>query len=64
MDSSAWQKSTYSAANDECVEVRSAGRLVEIRESDDGEVIVRTTSAKFASFLRAAKAGEFDHHAN
>lgn len=59
-----WQKSSYSGANDECVEVRTADGLVELRESDDGEVIVRTTPAKLAAFLEAAKAGEFDHHAN
>ena len=63
MNSSAWQKSSYSAANDNCVEVRTANGLVEVRESDDGQVIVRTTPAKFVRFLRAAKAGEFDHHA-
>ncbi|ARF77944.1 DUF397 domain-containing protein [Kitasatospora aureofaciens] len=64
MVSSAWQKSSYSAANDNCVEVRTADGVVELRESDDGEVIVRTAPARFAEFLRAAKAGEFDHHVN
>ena len=64
MNSSAWQKSSYSAANDECVEVRSAGGLVEVRESDDGGVIVRTTPARFAAFLQGAKAGEFDNLAS
>ncbi|MFI9364370.1 DUF397 domain-containing protein [Kitasatospora sp. NPDC053057] len=47
---------------DECVEVRTVGGLVELRESDDGEVIVRTVPARFAKFLQAAKAGEFDRH--
>ncbi|MFJ8476135.1 DUF397 domain-containing protein [Kitasatospora sp. NPDC094011] len=61
MNSPAWQKSSYSGSNDECVEVRSAGGLVELRESDDSEVIVRTTPAKFTTFLQGAKAGEFDH---
>ncbi|MET8622567.1 DUF397 domain-containing protein [Kitasatospora sp. NPDC004669] len=64
MNSSVWQKSSYSGANDECVEVRTADGLVELRESDDGEVIVRTAPARFAKFLRAAKAGKFDHHAD
>ncbi|MET8622568.1 DUF397 domain-containing protein [Kitasatospora sp. NPDC004669] len=64
MSSFAWQKSSYSAANDNCIEVRTGNELVELRESDDGEVIVRTTTAKFANFLQAAKTGEFDHHAN
>ncbi|MFE7531372.1 DUF397 domain-containing protein [Kitasatospora sp. NPDC057542] len=61
MNSSAWQKSSYSGANDECVEVRTTDGLVELRESDDGEVIVRTTPARFAKFLQSARAGEFDH---
>ncbi|MFD8708685.1 DUF397 domain-containing protein [Kitasatospora sp. NPDC059648] len=63
MASSEWQKSSYSGANDNCVEVRGTSVLVEIRESDDGEVIVRTTPGKFTAFLQGAKAGEFDHHA-
>nr|BFD89544.1 hypothetical protein KitaXyl93_09040 [Kitasatospora sp. Xyl93] len=63
MDSSAWLKSSYSAANDNCVEVRTLNGSVEIRESDDADVIVRTASVSFATFLDAAKAGEFDHHA-
>ncbi|MEU6233256.1 DUF397 domain-containing protein [Kitasatospora sp. NPDC047058] len=61
MASPAWQKSRYSSANDECIEVRTVGGLIELRESDDGEVIVRTTPAKFAAFVQGVKAGEFDH---
>ncbi|MFJ9946727.1 DUF397 domain-containing protein [Kitasatospora sp. NPDC091207] len=61
MSSSAWQKSSYSAAHDDCVEVRGLRGLVELRESDEGDVIVRTTPTKFAAFLQGAKAGEFDH---
>ncbi|MFB7127625.1 DUF397 domain-containing protein [Kitasatospora xanthocidica] len=61
MSDSTWQKSSYSAANSECVEVRTAGGVIELRESDEGEVIVRTIAPKFAAFLQGAKAGEFDH---
>ncbi|WP_030233346.1 DUF397 domain-containing protein [Streptomyces sp. NRRL S-350] len=61
MPNSAWQKSSYSAANSECVEVRTLDGLIELRESDEGDVIVRTTAAKFAALLQGAKAGEFDH---
>ncbi|MCC9307966.1 DUF397 domain-containing protein [Kitasatospora sp. RB6PN24] len=64
MASSGWQKSSYSAANDNCVEVRTADGLVELRESDEGDVIVRTTPVKFAKFLQGVKAGEFDHFAD
>ncbi|MFD7983223.1 DUF397 domain-containing protein, partial [Kitasatospora indigofera] len=48
MASTGWQKSTYSSANNACVEVRTVDGLVELRESDDGEIVVRTTPAKFA----------------
>ncbi|MFJ9448472.1 DUF397 domain-containing protein [Kitasatospora sp. NPDC101235] len=62
MASSEWQKSSYSGASDNCVEVRTADGLLELRESDDAGIVVRTAPAKFAKFLQAAKAGEFDHH--
>ncbi|GAA1992392.1 DUF397 domain-containing protein [Kitasatospora viridis] len=64
MRSSAWQKSSYSANHDDCVEVRTADGLVELRESDSGDIIVRTTPVKFAKFLQGVKDGEFDHHAD
>ncbi|MFG3053777.1 DUF397 domain-containing protein [Kitasatospora sp. NPDC048239] len=59
-----WQKSSFSSAGENCVEVRTADGLVEVRESDDGDIIVRTTPAKFAAFVQGIKAGEFDHHAS
>ncbi|MER6303873.1 DUF397 domain-containing protein [Kitasatospora sp. NPDC001539] len=61
MSDSTWQKSSYSAANSECVEVRTVNGVIELRESDEGDVIVGTTPPEFAAFLRGAKAGEFDH---
>ncbi|MGC0313633.1 DUF397 domain-containing protein [Kitasatospora acidiphila] len=64
MASSQWQKSSYSAANNDCIEVRTVDGLVELRESDTGDIIVRTTPIKFAKFLQGIKAGEFDHHAD
>ncbi|MFG2843146.1 DUF397 domain-containing protein [Kitasatospora sp. NPDC048296] len=57
-----WQKSSYSGATNECVEVRTVDGVVELRESDDGDIVVRTTPAKFAMFVQGIKAGEFDHH--
>ncbi|MCG6494743.1 DUF397 domain-containing protein [Kitasatospora sp. A2-31] len=56
-----WQKSSFSGSGGDCVEVRNAAGLIELRESDDAEVIVRTTALKFAKFLQGVKAGEFDH---
>ncbi|MFD4911545.1 DUF397 domain-containing protein [Kitasatospora purpeofusca] len=62
MASQTWQKASYSAANDNCVEVRAVGGLVELRESDDGELILHTTAAAFTELLHAIKAGELDRH--
>ncbi|MEU8513321.1 DUF397 domain-containing protein [Kitasatospora sp. NPDC048722] len=53
-----WQKSSYSGANDTCVEVRTTDEAIELRESDDGDTILRTTPAALAALLRAIKAGE------
>ncbi|MFD7901108.1 DUF397 domain-containing protein [Kitasatospora sp. NPDC059747] len=58
MARSEWQKSSYSGANDTCVEIRTAGGAIELRESDDGETILRTTPPRLAALLRAIKAGE------
>ncbi|MFC5668315.1 DUF397 domain-containing protein [Kitasatospora misakiensis] len=63
MASQTWQKSSHSAANDNCVEVRAAGGLVELRESDEGELILRTTGSAFADLLHTIKAGELDRFA-
>ncbi|MFH8381199.1 DUF397 domain-containing protein [Kitasatospora sp. NPDC018058] len=63
MSRSQWQKSSFSAANNECVEVRAIDGLIELRESDEGETILRTTRTTFATLLHGLKAGEFDHHA-
>ncbi|MFD8323642.1 DUF397 domain-containing protein [Kitasatospora purpeofusca] len=63
MTDSPWQKSSYSGSNNDCVEFRSASALVELRESDDGETILRTTPTAVANLLRTIKAGELDHHA-
>ncbi|RKT18434.1 uncharacterized protein DUF397 [Streptomyces sp. 1114.5] len=63
MPESKWQKSSYSGATNECVEVRTVNGAVELRESDQGETILHTTPTTFAALLQATKAGEFDHHA-
>ncbi|MFF2749870.1 DUF397 domain-containing protein [Kitasatospora sp. NPDC058048] len=60
MHSSEWQKSSFSEANNNCVEMRAIDGVIELRESDEGDVIVRTTAPNFAAFLQGAKAGEFD----
>ncbi|MEV7600516.1 DUF397 domain-containing protein [Kitasatospora sp. NPDC089797] len=60
MSNFTWQKSSYSAANDDCVEVRSIDGVIEVRESDEEDVILSTSRPAFAAFLRGAKNGEFD----
>ncbi|MCX4687119.1 DUF397 domain-containing protein [Kitasatospora purpeofusca] len=63
MANGTWQKSSYSGSNDDCVEFRSTGALVELRESDDDDVILHATPTAVADLLRAIKSGELDHHA-
>ncbi|GHF64696.1 hypothetical protein GCM10018790_48150 [Kitasatospora xanthocidica] len=63
MSGSNWQKSSFSGSGGDCVEVRTANGTVELRESDEGHTILRTTPAALASLLHGIKAGEFDHHA-
>ncbi|MET9398675.1 DUF397 domain-containing protein [Kitasatospora sp. NPDC002965] len=58
-----WQKSSFSGDQANCVEVRPGAGLVELRESDDADVILRTSPTAFAALLRSIKTGEFDHHA-
>ncbi|MEV7778071.1 DUF397 domain-containing protein [Kitasatospora sp. NPDC088351] len=64
MINTGWQKASFSSATDTCMEVRTVDGIVEIRESDTAEVIVRTSPTKFAKFLQGIKADEFDHHAD
>ncbi|MQS11823.1 DUF397 domain-containing protein [Streptomyces kaniharaensis] len=56
-----WQKSSFSGSGNDCVEVCTTNGAVELRESDEGHLILRTTPTTFATFLQAAKAGEFHH---
>ncbi|GAA1013958.1 hypothetical protein STXM2123_3965 [Streptomyces sp. F-3] len=55
-----WRKSSYSEQSGNCLELATVGDLVLVRESDEPDVVVRTTRAKLAAFLAGAKAGEFD----
>ncbi|KJY26018.1 DUF397 domain-containing protein [Streptomyces sp. NRRL S-495] len=58
-----WQKSSYSGSSNACVEVRVMGGLVELRDSDDGAVVIRTAPAVLVDLLHAIKVGDLDHHA-
>ncbi|KOV10417.1 hypothetical protein ADK60_38035 [Streptomyces sp. XY431] len=63
VSSSIWQKSSYSASSNECVEVRVGVEAVELRESDAPSVLVRMSRAAFVDLLDAIKVGDLDHHA-
>ncbi|MBD0675063.1 DUF397 domain-containing protein [Streptomyces sp. CBMA156] len=63
MPESAWQKSSYSGASDNCVELRAMNEMVELRESDEAHLTIHTTPTALATLLHDIKAGEFDHHA-
>ncbi|WP_310728965.1 DUF397 domain-containing protein [Streptomyces sp. N2A] len=56
-----WQKSSFSASNEQCLETARASGEILIRESDDPQVVVRTTPEKLAAFILGVKNGEFDH---
>ncbi|MFG2910360.1 DUF397 domain-containing protein [Kitasatospora sp. NPDC048286] len=62
MPESKWQKSSYSGATNECVEVRTISGVVELRESDEAHLTLRTTPTALAALLIGVKADEFDHH--
>ena len=57
-----WRKSSFSTGDQgECVEVATGpDGLIHFRESDDPRVTAATTRAIWATFLTAAKAGDFD----
>lgn len=57
-----WRKSSKSssAADGECLELARVGGEILLRESDNPEVVVRTTPAKLRAFLGGVKGGEFD----
>ncbi|MFD4911510.1 DUF397 domain-containing protein [Kitasatospora purpeofusca] len=63
MPDAIWQKSSYSAANNECIEVRVGVGAVELRESDDPSVLVRTAPTAFVDLLDSIKAGDLDRFA-
>lgn len=56
-----WQKSSYSVEGSNCLYV-AAGELdtIMLRESEQPEVVLSTTRARLRTFIRAAKAGQFD----
>ncbi|GAA4617999.1 DUF397 domain-containing protein [Saccharopolyspora hordei] len=57
MNGHTWQKSSYSNANGNCVELSSPLGLIRDSKDPDGPVL----DVDVAAFLRAIKDGRFDH---
>ncbi|MFJ4320989.1 DUF397 domain-containing protein [Streptomyces lavendulae] len=62
-DGSTWQKSSFSGPDDNqsCIELTLVAGAIKLRESDQPEVVVTTSTAKLHAFILGVKAGEFDH---
>ncbi|MFF5720211.1 DUF397 domain-containing protein [Streptomyces buecherae] len=59
-----WQKSSFSGGGGEqCLELADDAGEILVRESDDPNVILKTTPTKLRTFIQGVKAGEFDHFA-
>ncbi|MEU7238705.1 DUF397 domain-containing protein [Streptomyces sparsogenes] len=56
-----WQKSSFSHADGECVELAAVGGAIRLRESDDPDTVITTAPRPLRTLIRAIKAGEFDH---
>ncbi|WKX70947.1 DUF397 domain-containing protein [Streptomyces sp. XD-27] len=54
-----WQKSSFSHADGECVELAITGTAVALRESDAPDVVIATTPRAIGALIRATKAGRF-----
>ncbi|MFJ1647692.1 DUF397 domain-containing protein [Streptomyces sp. NPDC088258] len=57
-----WRKSSKSGGQDhaECLELAEHNGEILMRESDNPDVVIRTTRAKLRAFLGGAREGEFD----
>ena len=56
-----WQKSSFSHADGECVELAAVDGAVRLRESDDPHVVITTAPHPLGALIRAIKAGKFDN---
>ncbi|MEU8585148.1 DUF397 domain-containing protein [Streptomyces abikoensis] len=53
-----WWKSSYSANSSNCINVATVGDgTLRLRESDDPDVVLATSTASLRALIRAAKAG-------
>jgi hypothetical protein len=57
-----WRKSSFSGEGNNCLNVASAADgTIRLRESEAPNTTLTTTPTHLAHFIRAAKAGTFDH---
>ncbi len=56
-----WQRSSYSGAAGNCVEIRIVGDDVWVRDSKRPDAVLRLTRAQWSAFLEAIKNGELDY---
>ncbi|MEU5732591.1 DUF397 domain-containing protein [Streptomyces antimycoticus] len=60
-----WRQSSYCQEGASCVNVAEGEHnAILLRESEHPEVILSTTRTRLRAFIRAAKAGQFDHVAD
>ncbi|MFF7655001.1 DUF397 domain-containing protein [Streptomyces sp. NPDC007983] len=60
-----WRKSSYSVEGSNCLYVRVGERdAIVLQESEHPETTLSTTRTPLRAFIRAAKAGQFDHVAD
>jgi Domain of unknown function (DUF397) len=55
-----WQRSSYTGGAGNCVEVRTLGDQVSVRDSKRPDVVLRLTRAEWRAFLEAVKRGDLD----
>lgn len=60
-----WRKSSYSVEGSNCLYVAAREhRTIMLRESEQPETVLSTNRTRLRAFIRAAKAGQFDHVAD
>jgi hypothetical protein len=56
-----WRKSSFSSINGACVEVRTDGDTVQVRDTKDPDgPVLGFTGDEWAAFTAGVRAGEFD----
>ncbi|WAP57416.1 DUF397 domain-containing protein [Streptomyces sp. S465] len=62
MPHTTWRKSSFSTdVGANCVELATVADGIRIRESDEPDTVIRTTTAALGVFIRAVKGGRLDH---